>query len=157
MNNFGWLDSLTEDVRYACRGMRGSPGFTMVAVMTLALGIGVNATVFTVTNAVLFKGFPRVDPDNRILYIDSRKGTACCVSFPDFEDWRAQAKSFEGMALVSNGGLRMQLRDGSGVPETYDVTQLSANAFHVLDHKPILGRDFASSDEAPGAEPVTIL
>src|SRR3989442_11128265 len=135
MNTFGWLDSLAQDVRYACRGMRRSPGFTMVAVMTLALGIAVNATVFTVTNAMLFKGFPYVDPNNRLLYIDSRKGTACCVSFPDFEDWRAQAKSFEGMALVSNGGLRMRLRDGSGVQETSDGTQLSANTFQVLGHR----------------------
>jgi putative ABC transport system permease protein len=157
MNSFGWLDSLAQDVRYAFRGMRRSPGFTIVAVMTLALGIAVNATVFTVTNAMLFKGFPSVDPDNRLLYIDSRKGTACCVSFPDFEDWRAQAKSFEGMAVVSNGGLRIRVRDGSGLPEIYDATRLSANAFSVLDQRPILGRDFAPSDEAPGAAPVTIL
>jgi hypothetical protein len=157
MNGFGWLDSLAQDLRYAFRGMRRSPGFTMVAVMTLALGIAVNATVFTVTNGMLFRGFPRVDPDNRLLYIDSRKGTACCVSFPDFEDWRAQAKSFDGMAVVSNGGLRIRVRDGSGLPAIYDATRLSANAFRVLDQRPILGRDFAPSDEAPGAAPVTIL
>jgi len=151
------MEGIVQDLTFAARTLRKNPGFTAVAVAILALGIGVNTTVFTVANAMLFEGFPRVDPDNRILYIDSRKGTACCVSFPDFEDWRAQAKSFEGMALVSNGGLRIRLRDGSGLPETYDATQLSANAFRVLDHRPILGRDFADFDEAPDAEPVTIL
>jgi len=139
-------------VVFAFRTLARSPGFTAVAVLTLALGIGINTAVFTVTNAVLFRGFPHVDPENRILYIGS-KG----VSYPDFEDWRAQAKSFRGMAVVANGGLRVILNDPSGVPETCDGTQLSAGSFRVLGQEPILGRDFAASDETPGAPAVTIL
>jgi putative ABC transport system permease protein len=141
------------DVRFSFRTLIDSPGFTLVAVATLALGIGVNAAVFTVTNAVLFRGFPHVDPKNRLLYIGTRSG----VSYPDFEDWRAQAKSFRGMAVVANGGLRLILNDASGVPETCDGTQLSANTFGVIGQAPILGRDFRASDEAPGAQAVAIL
>src|SRR5260370_27805585 len=96
---------------------RHSPGFTAVAVTTLALGIGVNAAVFRLTNAVLFKGFPSVVRNDRILYIDSRKTErGCCLSYPDFEDWRAQATSFEGMAIAD--GLDLTLSDKTGLLET---------------------------------------
>jgi putative ABC transport system permease protein len=144
---------LLGDVRFSFRTLSKNPGFAAVAITILALGIGINAAVFTVTNAVLFRGFPHVDPNNRILYIGTNHG----VSYPDFEDWSAQAKSFQGMAVVANGGLRFILGDQSGIPETCDGTQLSANSFQVLGQKPILGRDFAASDETPGAPAVAIL
>jgi len=151
-----FLDSLLRDVRYALRNMRRSPGFTIVAVMTLAIGIGVNAAVFTITNAVLFKGFASVVRNDRILYINSRKnGNGCCVSYPDFEDWRAQAKSFEGMGAVAD--LVITLSDKGGLSERYDATRVSADTFRLVGQRPILGRDFAPSDEIPGAAPVAIL
>jgi putative ABC transport system permease protein len=148
-----WIDEVVWDARYALRHFREHPGFTAVALTTLALGIGINGAVFTLTSGVLFSGFPHVDPANRIVYLSSQG-----VSYPDFQDWRAQARSFDGMiALVLNGGNRTRLSDQRGSLETYDATQLSANAFEVLGQKPILGRDFAPSDEIPGAAPVTIL
>jgi putative ABC transport system permease protein len=148
-----WIDDALGDARYAVRQFRRHPGFTVVAVTMLALGIGVNSAVYTVTAAVLFRGFPGVDPENRLLYISSRGNT----SYPDFEDWRAQSKSFDGMAVVANGGLRYRLSDQPGSSEMYDATRLSANAFRVLGQAPILGRDFATADESPGAAPVTLL
>jgi putative ABC transport system permease protein len=149
---------LLGDVRFSFRTLINHPGFSALAATILAIGIGVNAAVFTVTNAVLFKGFPHVDPNNRLLYIGSlKKGSGSGVSYPDFEDWRAQAKSFHGMAVVANGGLRFILGDPRGGVETCDGTELGANTFQVLGQKPILGRDFALSDEAPGAAPVAIL
>ena len=97
-----------------------------------------------------------MDPNNRLVYLGS--GTSAGgVSYPDFEDWRTQATSFEGMAAVRHGGLRLRLGDERGVPDTYDGTELSTNAFHVLGQRPLLGRDFAAADAAPGAAPVTIL
>jgi putative ABC transport system permease protein len=147
------VDGTVQDIRFVLRAWQRSPGFTFIAVATLAVGIGVNAAVFTITNAVLFRGFPHADPDNRILYIGTNGG----VSYPDFEDWRAQTKSFNGMAVVANGGLRLVLNDGSGAPQTCDGTQLSADSFRVLGQSPILGRDFAVSDETPGAPAVAIL
>jgi putative ABC transport system permease protein len=154
---FQLLDSFLRDLRYAVRALRRSPGFTFTAIVTLAIGIGVNAAVFTVANAVLFKGFPLVYGNDRILYIDTRRenGYGCCVSFPDFEDWRAQAKSFKGMAAMAD--MIITLSDKGELPERYDASQVSTNAFKLLGQQPILGRDFTASDEIPGAPPVAIL
>jgi putative ABC transport system permease protein len=149
-----WVDEVLWDIRYALRQFRQHPGFTIIALTMLALGIGVNEAVFTVTNGILFRGTPHIDPTNRIAYLQTSRG----LSYPDFEDWRAMARSFDGrMAVVFIGGNRSRLDDQRGPSEMYDATQLSANAFRVLDQQPILGRDFAPSDEMPGAAPVMIL
>ena len=94
-----------------------------------------------------------VHRNDRLLYLSSLRG--CCVSYPDLQDWRAQAKSFTGIAITS--GASVNLSDQSGFTETYDAFQVSANIFQVVGQRPILGRDFAPSDEAPGAAPVAIL
>jgi putative ABC transport system permease protein len=151
------LESVVQDLKVAYRGMRRSPTFTIVAVLTLALGIGANAAVFAVTNAVLFKGFRLVDKNQRILYIGTQKdGRGCCASYPDFLDWRAQATSFSDMGAVAD--LQITLSDGgqSG-SEHYDATQITTNGFRLLGQTPILGRDFAPADGRPGAAPVAIL
>ena len=88
-----------------------------MAVGILALGIGANATVFTLTNAILFKGFPYLDRNDRFVYIQTAGPGPS--SYPDIQDWRTQAKSFEGMAIV-NGAGRMSL---SGSPERYLASQ----------------------------------
>ena len=153
--SLSWLESWTADVRYAVRMMRKSPGFTATAVIMLALGIGINVVVFTVTNGVLFKGFPGVHDNDRLLYITAlRSGGA---SYPDFEDWRAQARSFQDMALVR--GVQHTYNDGVsiGFPETLTATQVTANTFTLVGRAPILGRTFAPADEAPGAAPVVII
>ncbi len=149
-------DGLGQDLRYAVRALRRSPGFTLTAVATLALGIGVNVAVFTVTNAVLFKGFRLVENNDRIVYVDTRdRGRGCCVSYPDFQDWRAQATSFEGMGAVAD--LKFTLNDDDGYAEGYDATQITAGAFRLLGRSPILGRGFEPADETPGAAPAAIL
>jgi hypothetical protein len=151
-----FLASIVQDVVYAVRTLRKNAAFTAVTVTILALGIGVNAAVFTVTNAVLFKGFRLIDRNDRILYIHSeRNGQYSGVSYPDFEDWRAQAKSFDGMGTVAD--LRIIVKNRSGFPERYTATRITTNAFRLLGQQPILGRDFASSDAIPGAAPVAIL
>jgi putative ABC transport system permease protein len=149
---FPVLQSVFQDIRYALRSMRRSPGFTTVAVMTLAVAIGINAGVFTVAGTVLFGGYPGVDPDNRIFYT-----SVGLISNPEFEDWKAQAKSFSGLAGVADGGLRLVLQDDSGNSETCDATQMTTNALQVLGQKPIVGRDFAPSDGMPGAPSVALL
>jgi predicted permease len=142
------------DLRLGLRNLVKNPGFTAVAVTMLALGIGVNATVFTVTNAVLFKGFALVERNDRLRYI-GYKNSNCCVSYPDFLDWRAQSKSFEQMAIVH--GVSIALADSSGFPENLSGNENSAGVFRLVGAKPLLGRDFTPADEAPGAAPVTIL
>ena len=146
--------SILADIRLGFRALLKNPGFTAVAVAMLALGIGVNATVFTVTNAVLFKGFPLVERNDRLLYIHPKESN-CCVSYPDFLDYRAQAKSFESMAIVH--GTASFISDTSGFPERMDVTEASADTFKVVGQRPLLGRDFMPADEAFGAAPVAIL
>lgn len=148
---FPALSSVLQDIRYALRTMGRSPGYTAVAVITLAVAIGINTGVFTIARTVLFGGYPGVDPDNRIVYIGGPQ------SNPEFQYWKARAKSFSGMAAVEDGGLRLVLQDDSGSPETCDVTQLSTNAFQVLGQRPIMGRDFAPSDGVAGTPPLALL
>lgn len=147
------LDSLFQDVRYALRGMKRAPGFTAVAITMLAVGIGVNTTVFTVTNSVLFGGFPLVERNDRVVYITS--GTGCCVSWADYQDWKSQARSFQDMALVH--GIPVVLGDREGFRESRDATLVTPNTFRLTGQRPSLGRDFTPTDEEPGASPVAIL
>jgi putative ABC transport system permease protein len=150
------MEAFVHDVRYAARALRRSPGFAVVVVLTLGIAIGVNTAVFTVANAVLFKGFRHVQRNDRILYIGTQnKGRGCCASFPDFVDWRAQARSFTGLAAVAD--LQIVVSDGTSAAEHYDATQISPDAFRLLGQRPIVGRDFLDADAEPGAAPVAIL
>jgi putative ABC transport system permease protein len=144
--------SLLGEIRLSFRTLAKNPGFTAVAVATLALGIGVNATVFTVTNAVLFKGFPLVQGNDRLLYVSNG---GCCISYADYEDIRAQAKSFEGMGVTH--GIGSVVSDESGFPENINVTEITADTFRLVGQKPVMGRDLKPSDQVPGAAPVAIL
>ena len=149
-----WMESWIADVRYAVRMMGKNPGFTATAVAMLAAGIGLNVIVFTVTNTVLFKGFPGVRDNDRLLYITARRSGG--ASYPDFEDWRAQARSFQGMALV-HGVQQAYSDDRGGFPETFYATEVTANTFRLVGQKPILGRDFNDADDVPDAAPVVML
>jgi putative ABC transport system permease protein len=148
---------LFEDIRFGVRTMAKNPSFTLVAVVALALGIGANATVFAITNGVLFKSMPFVS--DRILYLAntnvSRGQNRLGLSYPEFRDWRTQAKSFDAMGAyrfsVAN------LSDKSGVPSRFNVAEISANTFSMIGQKPVLGHDFTADDEKAGAAPVTIL
>ena len=147
------LEHLFQDIRYGCRALRKARGFTTVAVLMLAVGIGVNAAVFTLSSAILFRGFPAIAANDRFVYIAGR--SACCVSYPDFQDWRAQATSFAGMAVVHGTGV--VLSEPSRFAERYEATEVSAETFRLLGRQPLLGRDFMAADEQPGATPVAIL
>jgi predicted permease len=147
-----WLDSLAQDVRYGLRTMRRSPATTAVAIATLAIGIGINATVFTVTNAVLFKGFAGVVRNDRLVYISDG---GCCVAYADFLDYRDQATSFQGMAIVH--GVSFVYSDPGRFVERAESNENSAEVFRVVGQRPILGRDFTPADEVDGAPLVGIL
>ena len=150
------MESLLRELRLAIRALRGSPGFTAIVVLTLGMAIGVDTAVFTITNAVLFKGFRGIDRNDRVVYVGTqRQGRGCCASFPDFVDWRAQARSFTDMAAVAD--LQIVVADEKRAAEHYDATQISTNGFRLLGRRPILGRDFAADDAVAGAAPVAIL
>jgi len=147
-----WLESIRQDVRYALRAMKRSPASTVVAVATLAIGIGINATVSTVTNAVLFKGFAGVVRNDRLVYISNG---GCCVSYPDFEDYRDQSRSFQGMAMVH--GVGFVYSDPGQFVEHIESNENSAEVFRLVGQRPLLGRDFTAADEVDGAPLVGIL
>jgi len=147
-----------EDVRYGLRTLAKNPGFAVVAVTALSLGIGVNATVFTLANGVLFKSMP-FDQNDRVLYLSTKNANRgdrrSGVSYPDFRDWKRDAKSFEELAAYD--GAAVNYSDKTGLPELYGAAQMTANSFHAIGQRPVIGRDFTTEDEKPGAAPVAIL
>jgi putative ABC transport system permease protein len=151
-----WLESLFYDLRFALRGLRRDRAFTLTAIVTLALAIGLNVTVFAVMNTMLFRGYPLVQRNDRLVYIQEQypSGT-CCITYLDFEDWRAQAHSFEGMAFVGEKNISLSYGEGRSLDAV--AFTVSTNAFGLLGVKPALGRDFVPADEASGAAPVVIL
>lgn len=147
-----------QDVKYGVRMLARDPGFTLVMVTALALGIGANTTVFTLVNAVLFRGLPFENPD-RIMYLTSADAAKnrddLGVSYPDFRDWRAQAKAFSGLGGFS--GVSMTITDTSGGAEMYDGWRMTANMFPLMGQKPLLGRDFLPEEDRVGAAPVCMI
>src|SRR5438445_3926519 len=150
-----WLEGLFYDLRFALRGLRRDRAFTLAAIAMLALATGLNVAVFTVVDAMLFRGFPLVKRNDRLVYLQERwPSRLCCISYPDFEEWRAQAHTFEGIAFI--GEKPISLRDGDGRPIDTRTFTLSVNTFGLLHVPPMLGRDFVPADEVPGAPPVAI-
>ncbi len=105
---WGWeaAGHFMQDLRYTLRGLRQSPGFALTAIAILAVGIGINAMVFSVTNAALFKGFPMVERPEQLLFLSSYDG--CCVSYPTYLDWKEQAQSFQNMAIVHGASAKLE-------------------------------------------------
>jgi putative ABC transport system permease protein len=130
--------------------------FTAVAVAALALGIGVNATVFTLVNAVLIRGLPFPDSEQLFMLglrrpVDTRGRS---LSFPELQDFRSQSRT---LTLAGFSRNNVNVSDDHGFPEQVQATYLTANAFQVLKQQPLLGRDFAPGDDRVGAERVVIL
>jgi predicted permease len=149
--------SLLQDLRFAVRLIIKERWFTAVAVAALALGIGLNATVFTLVNAVLIRGLPFKD-SAQLYTIGQRRATqsrAESMSILDLQEFRAQSKTFAGIAGFSQTS--MSLADEGALPEQARGARLTANAFQVLGQQPLLGRDFTPDDERPGAERVVII
>ena len=148
---------LWQDVQFAGRLLIKDKWFTLVAVVALALGIGVNATVFTFVNAVLIRGLPIAEPD-RVLAISSRdtvRARDMGASYQDFKDWREATRTFSGLAAYTSN--TMNVSDEGRAPERYSGTYISANGFRLLGQPVILGRDFLPEDDKPGAASVAII
>lgn len=152
-----WAEGLAWDLRHAVRGLLRDRSFALTAIVILALAIGLNAAVFSVVNTILFRGFPLVERNDRLLYMQERNPqNVCCMSYPDFEEWRAQSKSFAGMAFIAGKPVSLDL-GGSGRAIETSAATVSSNAFALLGVRPALGRDFTQADEAPGAPQAIIL
>jgi predicted permease len=159
VSDWRWLDGLAGDARYACRLLlRRHRASSVAAVVMLALAIGLNGIVFTIVDAMLVRGFPLVKENQRLVMVQEVfPSNARGVSFPDFDEWRAEVKSFEGMGAVASGR-RVAFRDqNGGRPADLMLWTVTTNTFGLLGVAPILGRDFVAADEAPGAAAVVIL
>ncbi len=139
------LSDYNHDLRFALRGLRRDRAFTLTAIAMLALALGLNVSVFAVMNTMLFRGFPLVKRNDRLLYLQERSPRCWCVSPRDFAAWRAQSQSFQDMAIVYDGKA-ITLTDENST-ETWQVG-ISSNLFKVLGVPPSLGRDFTPADEA---------
>ncbi len=155
MRNVNWLQDFVQDVRYGLRMLRKSPGFTVVAVLTLALGIGANAAIFSVVYGVLLESLPYRDASRLIVLNETtpKVGTVS-VSYQNFLDWRAQSHAFFQMAAVSGVGFSLA---GISQPEDIRGDAVSPNFLSMLGLRPFIGRDFDPSEEKPGTAPVVLL
>src|SRR5262245_43700952 len=131
--------------------------YTAVAIVALMLGIGLNATVFTLVNAVLIRGLPFKD-SGRLYMLTSRRtngSTTGPVSYPDLQDWRAQSRTFAGLAAFTNGSFNFS--DDRGLPEQLRGASLTEDAFRLLGQPLLMGRDFAAFDYREDAPRAVIL
>ncbi len=149
------MDTFLHDVRYGARTLWRSPGFTAVAVLALALGIGANSAIFSFVNATLIRNLPFSDPDRLVvLWEVSSNGEVNEASALDYLDWRAQAESVEDMAAWVSWGRTLT---GGSEPEQIDVVRASPSLFSVLGVEPRLGRAFTADEDVEGRNTVVIL
>jgi putative ABC transport system permease protein len=148
------IETAFQDLRYGLRMLRRNPGFTFVAVLTLALGIGANTAIFSVVNAVLLRSLPYRDPDRLVAASYYRGVAGDYARIADFQAWRDQAKAFEQIAAYRTDDADFT---GNGEPERLTAGTVSASLFATLGVAPALGRDFTPEDDTDGAAPVVIL
>src|SRR5437773_2380988 len=145
------MDTLRQDLAYAFRRLRQAPGFSLVAVATLALGIGANSTIFSVVNAVLLKPLPFSEPDRLVMVAQTWEGRFTRIYSPqNFLDLAAQARSFESLAAIDGGGVTFT---GRGAPARIEGALVSANFFDLLRVRPLLGRGFLAGENETGKAP----
>lgn len=152
-----FVESLMQDLRFAGRMLRKSPGFTVVAVLTLALGIGANSAIFSFVYGILLAPLPYKHPAQlMVLNETTPKVGNVSTSYPDFLDWRRQSKSFSQMAYVEETSFNLA---GIGVsqPENITADAVSPNFLSMMGMQPLLGRNFGPSEEKTGTAPVVLL
>jgi putative ABC transport system permease protein len=150
-----WLENLGRDLRYALRSMCGSPAFSLVVILTFALGIGANTAIFSVVHAVVLEPLPYPNSERLVWLAESAgKAEGISVTWPNFKSWRSANRSFEAMGAFQYGGLTL-----TGKGEARSIRGLSATFeyFAMLGMKPLLGRLFTDQDDALAAAPTIVL
>ena len=149
------MGTLMQDVRHGARMLRQSPGFTLIAAIALALGIGANTAMFSAVNGVLLRPLPYREPERLLrLYTSMPQFREASVSYPNFLDWQLRSRSFELMAAYRNETFNLT---GQGTPERLRGTMASSTIFAALGVKPIVGRTFRDEEDRRGGEPVVVL
>lgn len=156
MRRMNFIDNLSRDVHYAIRNLRKNPGFTCLALLIMALGIGANTAVFSVVNAVLLKPLPYRDPDRIVTLSTSwqKTGTHGQVSIPDFQDWHDQTRAFSAMAYYTDYDIAVT--PGSSA-EYAHVARVSPEFFQVFGVNPALGRLFDNDEEKPASSGAAVV
>ncbi|HYL97638.1 MAG TPA: ABC transporter permease, partial [Blastocatellia bacterium] len=153
----GWMERFCSDLRYAARSLRKSPGFTIVAVATLTLGIGANTAIFSAIDAVMLRPLPFSNPD-QIVRIYSTKGGALITGFaypggpsgPDLRDFADNSHSFEKMIVYDQWRKNVSFADAAIAPEQMHVGLVPAAYFEILGMRPIMGRFFTDDENQKG-------
>jgi putative ABC transport system permease protein len=149
------MENLWQDIRFGARMLRKNPVFTLIAVMTLALGIGANTAIFTLINGVLLRPLPYPEPD-RLVWLSERGPSfpSISITYPDFVDWLDQQTVFDYLGVYQPQSLDLTR---SGDPLRLDGAFVSSGAFAALGVQPIVGRSFSANEDKPGAVPVALL
>ncbi|HEY6230973.1 MAG TPA: ABC transporter permease [Pyrinomonadaceae bacterium] len=152
----GMIETFWQDIRYAARGLAKQKTFTLVAVITLALGIGANTAIFSVVNELLLRPLPYLDAERLVMLweVTPEGRHQNTTSRANFSGWREQTTSFEDMAAFTDQRLNLT---GVGEAEEISVQFATPSLFHVLGVQPILGRDMKEEDGAKDAPPIAIL
>ncbi|HUQ81823.1 MAG TPA: ABC transporter permease, partial [Gemmatimonadaceae bacterium] len=149
MRRTEWLTELRSDLRYAVRGLRASPGFTAVALLTLAMGIGASTTIFSVANAVLLRPFPYHEPDRIVRLYETNPSTETFgISEPNYLDWRQRVRGMSQLAAYTSRNASLL---GEGDPEQLDALAVTPSLFPLLGVRPLLGRTFTEEEAKAGA------
>jgi putative ABC transport system permease protein len=150
-----WFEEFRDDVRFAVRQLKASPGFTLVAALTLALGIGANSAMFALADATLIRPLPFPEPDRLIVLSETRNGQDGFPVNPlDFVDWSERARRFTAIAAATGGGGAIVGDDG--VAETIPALAVTSRFFDVLGVRPLAGRTFRVEDEGPTPDVVVL-
>jgi len=151
------LTDFLHDLRYAARVLAKNPGFTAVAVIALAVGVGANSVIFSAVNTILLRPLPYKDPDRLVMVFEDASALGYPRDTPapaNFIDWRDQNKVFEGMAALADVSVNLT---GAGEPERLDGKRVNASLFPTLGVEPQLGRWFTPEEDQPGANRVVML
>lgn len=146
-----WLETLRRDVAFGFRQLRKNPGFTVIAVIALALGIGANTAIFSVVDSVLFRPLPYADSDRLAVVLHNGNNP---VAPANFYDWQAQSRSFESMGAAEMWGPNLTNVDS---PEHLNALRMTSEVFPMLGAQPILGRVFTADEVKPGNEHVAVI
>jgi putative ABC transport system permease protein len=150
------IETLRMDMRYGLRQLRRNPGFAIVAIVTLALGVGANTAIFSVVNAVLLKPLPFADPGRLVAARETEEAPGTYPVNPaDYLDWQAQNRTFEATSVYS--WTTMVSLAGPGEPASAAVTQVQANFFKTLGISPFIGRSFMKGEDVAGRSHVALL
>jgi putative ABC transport system permease protein len=147
-------EDMFQDIRFGLRMLLKNPGFTTIAVLTLALGIGANTALFSVVNAVLLRPLPYQQPDRLVILWEQTPMGEASVAYPNFVDWRERNKVFDQITAFRRDSFNLT---GAGEAERLNGRMVSAGFFATFGKQPVRGRDFTAADDQPGAAAGVIL